>query len=296
MWSRARRAELYAGPAVAQIPMASLGRLFPSRLGVVSALARTAILRCDEELSAQLARTTERRAQGHRLVLVEPQPPLRERPKARSCTISRAFCGCRIAASSICNMATRRPSAKPCSTISACTVERLPDVDNTNDIDALASLITACDIVVTVSNTTAHLAGALGKETYVLVPSGRGRMWCWFRDRDDSPFYPRVRLKRQKPKQPWSELVAEIAAEIAAQMTTIKTQSQMQAKAELDAALHLRAGDGRASPEQIRGSRTRLSRRSRRRSPIASRRCTFWASPICSRTSWRRRSISCRAR
>ena len=51
--------------------------------------------------------------------------------------------------------------------------------------------------MVTVSNATAHLAGALGKETYLLVPSGRGRMWCWFRDRDDSPFYPRMRLKRK---------------------------------------------------------------------------------------------------
>ena len=73
-------------------------------------------------------------------------------------------------------------------------VERLPDIDNMNDIDGLASLIAACDIVVTVSNTTAHLAGALGKETYLLVPTGRGRMWCWFRDRDDNPFYPRMRL------------------------------------------------------------------------------------------------------
>ena len=87
-------------------------------------------------------------------------------------------------------------------------VERMPDVDNTNDIDGLAALITACDVVVTTSNTTAHLAGALGKETYILVPSGRGRMWYWFRGREDSPFYPRVRLKRQRPKQHWAELPA----------------------------------------------------------------------------------------
>ena len=51
----------------------------------------------------------------------------------------------------------------------------------------------------TVSNATAHLAGALGKETYLIVPSGRGRMWFWFRDRDDSPFYPRMQLKRKQP-------------------------------------------------------------------------------------------------
>ena len=100
------------------------------------------------------------------------------------------------------------------------SVERLPDIDNRNDIDALASLICACDIVVTVSNTTAHLAGALGKETYLIVPSGRGRMWFWFRDRDDSPFYPRMRLKRKQPGQPWAEIVGAVAAEIGRDRTS----------------------------------------------------------------------------
>ena len=51
-------------------------------------------------------------------------------------------------------------------------VERFADIDNTNDIDGLAALICACDAVVTVSNTTAHLAGALGRPTFVLVPFG----------------------------------------------------------------------------------------------------------------------------
>ena len=41
-------------------------------------------------------------------------------------------------------------------------VSRLEDIDNTNDLDGLAALMGACDAVVTVSNTTAHLAGALG--------------------------------------------------------------------------------------------------------------------------------------
>ena len=41
-------------------------------------------------------------------------------------------------------------------------VAHLDDVDNTNDIEGLAALLSACDAVVTVSNTTAHLAGALG--------------------------------------------------------------------------------------------------------------------------------------
>ena len=80
-------------------------------------------------------------------------------------------------------------------------VERLPDIDNTNDLDGLAALMGACDAVVTVSNTTAHLAGALGRPTLVMVPHGHARIWYWFRDKDESPWYPRVRVRRQQRGQ-----------------------------------------------------------------------------------------------
>jgi tetratricopeptide (TPR) repeat protein len=93
-------------------------------------------------------------------------------------------------------------------------VERLPDIDNTNDLDGLASLMCACDAVVTVSNTTAHLAGALGRPTWVMVPHGHARIWYWFRDRDENPWYPRVRVRRQRRGEPWSFLVATLCAEI----------------------------------------------------------------------------------
>jgi tetratricopeptide (TPR) repeat protein len=95
-------------------------------------------------------------------------------------------------------------------------VERLPDIDNTNDLDGLAALMGACDAVVTVSNTTAHLAGALGRPTWVMVPHGHARIWYWFRDRDESPWYPRVRVRRQHRGQAWSELIAAVAAELRA--------------------------------------------------------------------------------
>ena len=94
-------------------------------------------------------------------------------------------------------------------------VERLPDIDNTNDIDGLAALMSACDLVVTVSNTTAHLAGALGRPTWVMVPHGHARIWYWFKDKDHSPWYPRVRVLRQEKGQSWSELVASVTKEVA---------------------------------------------------------------------------------
>ncbi len=104
-------------------------------------------------------------------------------------------------------------------------VERLPDVDTTNDIDGLAALIGACDAVVTVSNTTAHLAGAVGATTWVMVPHGHSRFWYWFRDYADSPWYPRVHVRRQSRGQPWSEVARAIASEAATFMTTTKRQN-----------------------------------------------------------------------
>ena len=62
-------------------------------------------------------------------------------------------------------------------------IERL-DVDNTNDIDGLAALISACDLAVTVDNTTVHLAGRSAS------PPGAGaawaaRIWYWFTEREE---------------------------------------------------------------------------------------------------------------
>ena len=95
-------------------------------------------------------------------------------------------------------------------------VEHVDEIDNTNDIDGLAALIGACDAVVTVSNTTAHLAGALGTPTFVLVPFGQAQLWCWFKEGDTSPWYPRVHLRRQAIGQPWADLVPAVADAVSA--------------------------------------------------------------------------------
>jgi tetratricopeptide (TPR) repeat protein len=96
------------------------------------------------------------------------------------------------------------------------TVERLPDIDNTNDIDGLAALMAACDVIIGVSNTNAHLAGALGVPTWVMVPNGHVGFWYWFRGLDFSPWYRRMRVLRRDIGQPWSELAQATADEIRA--------------------------------------------------------------------------------
>ena len=79
----------------------------------------------------------------------------------------------------------------------------------TGDIDGLAALIAACDVVVTVSNVTAHLAGALGKPTFALVSFGQHQLWYWFTGKN-CPWYPQVRLFRRRVDQPWADLMPEV--------------------------------------------------------------------------------------
>lgn len=91
-------------------------------------------------------------------------------------------------------------------------VSRLEDVDNYRDIDGLAALISACDVVVSVSNTTVHLAGALGKKLLLLLPYSQGSHWYWFVDRHDSPWYPSMQLIRQPAIGDWASVMRQAVA------------------------------------------------------------------------------------
>ncbi len=91
-------------------------------------------------------------------------------------------------------------------------VSRLEDVDNHHDIDGLAALIDACDVVVSVSNTTVHIAGALGKTVFLLLPYSQGSLWYWHIDRDDSPWYPSARLFRQPAIGDWNSVMQQAKA------------------------------------------------------------------------------------
>lgn len=97
-------------------------------------------------------------------------------------------------------------------------VQRLPDVDTFSDMDGLAALIRACDLVVTTSNTTAHLAGALGADVLLMLPFASGRHWYWHEQREDNPWYPSMRLFRQRKVGDWSEVIAEVCAATAAKL------------------------------------------------------------------------------
>jgi len=83
-----------------------------------------------------------------------------------------------------------------------------PSVDNRQDIDGLASLIDACDVIVSISNTTVHLAGALGKKVHVMLPFAAD--WRWLHNRIDSIWYPHVQLHRQPTPGDWDSVFAQV--------------------------------------------------------------------------------------
>lgn len=95
-------------------------------------------------------------------------------------------------------------------------IRHLDQIDNFDDLDGLAALIMACDFVVTCSNSTAHLAGALGKETYLLVPFGRGRHWYWSHIREEysSMWYPSIQVLPQHVAGDWSGAINNLATRL----------------------------------------------------------------------------------
>ena len=77
-----------------------------------------------------------------------------------------------------------------------------------------AAVVTALDLVITVDTSVAHLAGALGTKTWVLL--GYAPDWRWLLDRSDSPWYSSVRLFRQPAVGDWAPVIRAIRAELAA--------------------------------------------------------------------------------
>lgn len=69
-------------------------------------------------------------------------------------------------------------------------------IDPLIDLDAFSAQVSACDAIVTISNTTAHFAGALDVPTTLYVPDGRKRHWYWFTEGNYSPWYRAIRLFR----------------------------------------------------------------------------------------------------
>jgi tetratricopeptide (TPR) repeat protein len=87
----------------------------------------------------------------------------------------------------------------------------LSDTDFSRDaLPDIAAVIANLDLVVSIDTMSAHLAGALGRPVFVALR--RVADWRWLLDRDDSPWYPSMRLFRQSREGEWGEVFSRIAA------------------------------------------------------------------------------------
>jgi tetratricopeptide (TPR) repeat protein len=88
-------------------------------------------------------------------------------------------------------------------------VHQVPGVDVFNDIDSLLALIDACDVIVTTSNVTAHLAGSIGKRAAVLVPHSTGKIWYWHENDEYSFWYPSLKMFYQDNTLTWEQTIED---------------------------------------------------------------------------------------
>jgi hypothetical protein len=88
-----------------------------------------------------------------------------------------------------------------------------PEVDQFSDIDSFAAQVCAMDLVITIDNSTAHLAAALGVPTWLLLPFAPD--WRWLLAGDSSPWYPSIRLFRQPAIGDWRSVLQRVEQSLA---------------------------------------------------------------------------------
>ena len=85
-----------------------------------------------------------------------------------------------------------------------------------------AAIIEHLDLVIAVDTSVAHLAGAMGKEIWVLIPYNAD--WRWLENRSDSPWYPTMKLFRQKKIQEWKPIFESVNEEIQQKIMNLKKE------------------------------------------------------------------------
>ncbi|HKX45194.1 MAG TPA: hypothetical protein VJP77_00620 [Planctomycetota bacterium] len=91
-------------------------------------------------------------------------------------------------------------------------------LDLMNDFDSTAGLVAELDLIVSVPNTTVHLAGALGRPVWLVFDPAWG--CCWVTRGEEVPWYPSVRVLALGRERSWSSLGERLAAELSVRLRT----------------------------------------------------------------------------
>jgi ADP-heptose:LPS heptosyltransferase len=93
-------------------------------------------------------------------------------------------------------------------------IYRDESVDQMRSIEDFAAQLAALDQIVTISNTTAHVAGALGLRALVLLPPAHGLHWYWGHEGETTPWYPTLTLERRTLNEEWPSQIADAAGRV----------------------------------------------------------------------------------
>ena len=91
--------------------------------------------------------------------------------------------------------------------------------DELRDFADTAALVELVDLVVTVDTSVAHLAGAMAKDVWILLPANPD--WRWLLEREDSPWYPTARLFRQAALGEWTPVIETVGSELARRVESV---------------------------------------------------------------------------
>jgi len=97
-----------------------------------------------------------------------------------------------------------------------------------------AAVMACCDLVLTTDTAIAHVAGALGRPTYLMLKKTPD--WRWLLERTDSPWYPSMRLFRQREEDNWQQVVAQVALALQPAMTGLQAALAAHQAGQLDVA------------------------------------------------------------
>ena len=202
-----------------QIPLASLGQHF--RSDFASFPRHDGYLKADPDKAAELRARYEALAGGRRIVGISWRSNNEFSGEAKSTALTDMAPLLQASGVMFVNLQYGDCTDELMQVREQLNVEVIQDpaVDPLVDMDMFFAQVAALDLVLSTSNTTAHVAGSQNIPVWVLLPHGKGVAWYWFLRRADSPWYPSARLIRADHKlEPgqarWLELAERTATEL----------------------------------------------------------------------------------
>lgn len=185
-----------------QVCLTSLGRYF--RNDFADFPAHRGYLKADVEKTTMLRQEYETRAQGKRIVGIAWKSQRAKLGAKKSAALENLAAILSVPGVFFVNLQYGDCAAEieAVSTALGVDIYQDPSIDSMVDLDAFFAQVAAMDLVISTSNTTVHVAGAQNIPAWVLLPHGKCLIWYWFLRREDSPWYPSVRLIRARPAEP----------------------------------------------------------------------------------------------